>query len=288
MSRLSWSSGWMSFGTITAALAVAAAGCAKKEVAPAAQAGPNHVIVTAADYAFTGPDTISAGLEMFHIVNSGPSLHHLQVVELLEGKTAADLMAAMKNPGPPPAWVRWVGGPNAVVPSGMDTAVAYLTLTAGNYALLCMIPDSAGMPHFAKGMVRPLTVTASAATPAMEPHADVVIHLKDYDFTIVGSLTAGQHNIRVVNDGPQMHEMVIFALAPGKTAKQVGEWVEAGMKGAPPAKPLGGATALAPGAHEVVPVNLPAGNYALICFLPDAKDGKPHVVHGMARDVKIS
>jgi hypothetical protein len=286
MSRLR-SGSLTSLGTLATALALAAGGCAKKEVAPAAQAGPNHVVVTAADFAFTAPDSITAGLEMFHLVNKGPSLHHIQIVQLLEGKNLADLMTALRNPGPPPAWAKMVGGPNATAPTGVDTAFAYLTLEAGNYALLCFIPDASGAPHFTKGMARPLTVTASAATPAMEPHPDVMVHLKDYDFTIAGNLTAGPHTIRVVNDGPQVHELVLFALAPGKKAMDLVTWVNTGMKGMPPAKPLGGATGLMPGGHETITVTLAKGNYGLYCFLPDAKDGKEHAMHGMVKQVTV-
>lgn len=290
MQPSSWSTRWPSYGTVALAAALAVSACAKKEPAPAAmQPGPNHVIVTASDFAFTAPDTITAGLEMFHLVGKGPSLHHVQVVALDSGKTVADLMAAMKNPGPPPAWVRWVGGPNAVAPSGVDTSVAYLTLTAGNYALLCLIPDSAGVPHFAHGMVRALTVAASAMTPAAAPNADVEIHLKDYDFVVTGNLTAGPHTIRIVNDGPQMHEMVIGQLAPRKMAKDLVNYVERDhMHGMPPGKPVGGTTALSPGGSVVISVNLTAGNYALVCFIPDAKDGKDHALHGMAKDLKVS
>jgi uncharacterized cupredoxin-like copper-binding protein len=278
----------MSRGRITAALALAAAGCAKKETPPAAQAGPNHIIVTATDYAFTAPDSISAGLEMFHLANRGPSIHHLQIVELLEGKTVSDLMDALKNPGPPPTWVRYVGGPNAVAPIPTDTSVAWLTLTAGNYGLLCFIPDSAGVPHIAHGMVRPLTVTASAATPAPEPQADVVIHLKDYAFDITGYLGAGPHTVRIVNDGPQPHEMVIGQLAPRKKAQDLVAWVHAGMRGMPPVHPMGGATTLAPGAHQVISLNLTPGSYGLWCFVPDATDGKAHVAHGMIKDLTVN
>jgi len=285
MQQSSWSPRW----TPLAFALCAAAGCAKKEAPPPAmQAGPNHVMVSASDYAFTAPDTIAAGLEMFHLTSKGPSLHHLQIVALDSGKTVRDLMAAMKNPGPPPAWMRFVGGPNAVVPSGVDTTVAFLTLAAGNYALLCAIPDSTGVPHFAHGMARALTVTASAAIPAPEPKPDAVVHLKDYDFVVTGTIAAGRRTIRVVNDGPQVHEMVVAAMAPGKHARDLVAWVDAGMKGAPPAKPIGGATGLAPGGHETVQLDLPAGDYALLCFLPDAKDGKEHVTHGMMKDLKVS
>jgi hypothetical protein len=37
-----------------------------------------------------------------------------------------------------------------------------------------------------------------------------------------------------------------------------------------------------------VEVDLPAGDYALVCFIPDDKDGKPHFVHGMAKQTKVS
>jgi hypothetical protein len=29
------------------------------------------------------------------------------------------------------------------------------------------------------------------------------------------------------------------------------------------------------------------GSYALICFLPDVKDGKPHFVHGMVQQIEV-
>ncbi len=288
MSRSSWSARVRSLGPLSIAVALAA-GCAKKPAPPVAQAGPNHVIVTATDFAFTAPDSISAGLEMFHLANHGPSIHHVQVVQLDSGKTVADLMNAMRNPGPPPAWARFIGGPNAVAPVPTDTSVAWLTLTPGNYALICLVPDTAGVPHLAKGMVRPLTVTKNDSTPAPAPQADVVIHLNDYGFDITGNLTAGAHTIRVVNDGPQPHEMLIAQMAPRKKAMDLANWVQTGrMRGAPPARPLGGAATLAPGASQVIAVTLTAGNYGLVCFVPDAKDGKPHAMHGMVKDLTVS
>jgi hypothetical protein len=33
--------------------------------------------------------------------------------------------------------------------------------------------------------------------------------------------------------------------------------------------------------------DLTPGEYLLICFLPDAKDGKPHFVHGMMQQIKV-
>jgi len=286
MSRSSWSR----LGSLGMLAAVAvAAGCAKKEAEPVAQTAPNHLIVTATDFAFQAPDSVPAGLAMIHLVNKGPSVHHLQLVQLDSGKTLADLMTALKNPGPPPAWMHDVGGPNATAPTGVDTSVAYATLTAGTYAMLCFVPDTLGRPHFMLGMARALTVTPSAATAMMEPHPDVMIHLRDYDFTVVGNLTAGTHVIRVINDGPQPHEMVLAALAPRKKAMDLVNFVLTGhMKGMPPAKPIGGVAALDPHGHATITATFAKGNYALICFLPDAKDGKEHALHGMAKDLTVN
>ena len=33
--------------------------------------------------------------------------------------------------------------------------------------------------------------------------------------------------------------------------------------------------------------DLTAGEYALMCFVPDSKDGKPHFAHGMMKTIKV-
>jgi uncharacterized cupredoxin-like copper-binding protein len=43
-----------------------------------------------------------------------------------------------------------------------------------------------------------------------------------------------------------------------------------------------------PGGSASFTVDLTPGNYAFICFLPDAKDGKPHALHGMTKQFTIS
>src|SRR5690242_3792500 len=97
------------------------------------------VTVHAKEFAFDAPKTIAAGQTSFRLVNDGKMLHHLQIMKLENGKTFADLQAAMKNPGPPPTWLVSVGGPNAAVPG--NTIEATLTLDAGNYVIACFVPS---------------------------------------------------------------------------------------------------------------------------------------------------
>jgi len=272
--------------------AAAPAGAASGTASSAAFDPATHTAtVHAKDFAFDAPASISGGWTTFHLINDGPNLHHLQIVRLDSSKTAADLEAAMKNPGPPPRWAVFLGGPNAPNPGASSDAM--VDMQPGNYVLLCLVDIPGKVPHFAKGMVRPLTVTAASGTPAAEPNADVTLTLSDYKFDATGPMTtAGNHTVKLVNKGPQPHEVEIIRLAPGKTMKDFGEFMQKAyasdkMDGPPPGDAIGGIAALVPGGTEYFTANFTPGNYAMICFLPDAKDGKPHVDHGMVKEFTV-
>jgi hypothetical protein len=251
-----------------------------------ATAAPVSVTVTATDFGFEAPATVPAGAVTIHLVNHGKELHQAQLIKLEDGKTVADLAKALKNPGPPPPWVKFVGGPNGIAP-GQET-VATSELAPGSYAYLCFIPSPDGVMHAAKGMVRPFEVTAAPSARAEPPAADVTIKLTDYAFESSQPLTAGRHTIQVENAGPQLHELVLLKLAPGKKTEDFAKWAETGMKGPPPAMPIGGVTFLDKGARGFFTADLSSGDYGFICFVPDAKDGKPHLAHGMMRTITVN
>src|SRR2546430_12882741 len=220
----------MTLRRLALASLAAAAACTQQPPRPA---GRNVVTITATDYAFGMPDTIPAGLTTFRLVNQGKELHHASLVRLGAGKSAAafqaGLAAALQSHAPPPAWMAFVGGPNAVTVG--DTATATQVVEPGSYVLVCWIPSLDGTPHGMKGMLHPLVVTASAAPVAPAPAADVTITLTDYDFQLSQPLTAGRHVVRVDNVGAQGHEVVIAALAPGKTLHDFIAWERAGDRG---------------------------------------------------------
>lgn len=264
--------------------AIALAACAKAEP-PADQASvtatpaaPNMVHVTATDYAFQAPDTIASGVTTFHLMNQGKEVHHVVIIRLplAEVRKMSD--------GPPPADLVAIGGPNAAAPGG--TAEATLDVAPGTYTLICLIPAADGMPHIAKGMARELIVTPGTSTAAM-PAADITIKLTDYAFDITGPLTAGRHVVRIEDAGPQMHELVFVKLEPGKTVEQAVAWLEKPV-GPPPSTIINGASPMTAGMANTTTVDLTPGDYGLICFVPDAKDGKPHIVHGMIKQITVN
>lgn len=262
-----------------------AVSAAATPTASRAAAAPNIVTVHAKDFQFTAPDSIPAGMTTFNVMNDGPSLHHVTVLRLDDGKTVADLEAAMKQPGPPPSWVKFAGGPNAPDPG--KEANATFDITPGNYAMVCFVDVPGGVPHFAKGMVHPLTVTAAKGPTAAAPVADDSITLSNYAFTISTPISAGKHTFMVHNTADQPHEIELIRLAPGKTPKDLLDWMQK-PNGPPPGNAIGGVAAMSGSAPEYFSADVTPGQYLLICFLPDVKDGKPHFEHGMMHTFKVS
>jgi uncharacterized cupredoxin-like copper-binding protein len=111
--------------------------------------------------------------------------------------------------------------------------------------------------------------------------------LYDYNFELDKPLTAGRRTILIKNKAKQFHEAFIGKLVPGVTMQASLEWFRTGMKGAPPVMPAGGIVGLTAGEENLLTIDLQAGEYVLYCFLPDAKDGKEHVEHGMFKQITV-
>lgn len=277
-------------GALTVMLAACTEGESKEQQQPNGAAAPSSVnllTIKTRDFVFYDmPDTIPAGATEIRLENGGPEFHHVQLVRLEEGKTLGDLMQAMKD-APHNGWPAWavdVGGPNTPVPNA--TTSTLVNLEAGNYALLCVIPSRDGVPHVMKGMVRALTVLPNAAAAPM-PKADVVLTLKDYSFEFDRPVTTAVKRIRVENAAQQSHEALLIALDEGKSIADFMNWLQT-EQGPPPGRPIGGTTGFAQGEVNIINVELAAGKYALICFVPDARDGKPHIAHGMVQEFTVA
>ena len=188
------------------------------------------------------------------------------------------------------ALVSLAGGPNAVKAGKSQTVVDNL-MQPGQYVLLCFVSDDGdNVLHTAKGMVKKFEVTAPAATQPAPPEAKATVTLSDYSFAGTETITSGKMTINVKNSGPQPHEAGILRLTNGFTAEQLlGVFTGSGSApaGPPPIEEAGGIVALANGARGWMDDRLPAGNYAFICFIPDAATGAPHAALGMVKGFTI-
>lgn len=240
--------------------------------------------ITAHDYAFGMPDTIESGAVVLKLENQGKEMHHAWIARLDGGRTLSDLQAAMQSHGPPPSWFVSVGGPNVAGPNG--SAEATVLLQPGNYVALCFIPAADGMPHIMKGMMKQFVVVPSRETAAALPAAQNTMTLSDYDFAVAKPLVAGTQVVRVRNVAAQAHEVVMFQLAPGRKPADVMAWIDKPV-GPPPFLASHGITGIANGVEANITLDLASGEYFVVCFVPDAKDGKSHFAHGMARTIVV-
>ncbi len=246
--------------------------------------GKPHVVrINATDFAYSLPDTISAGLTTIEMTNGGKQMHHAVFFRLEQGKHLPDLLAAMAKQEMP-MWAVPVGGPNGPAPGGLASVT--VNLKPGQYALVCVIPGPDGMPHVTKGMAKEITVAGKDDPKAALPKADNRITLKDYDFVLDHPLKVGKQVVQVNVAAAQPHELVLVRLAPGKTVQDFAAWGEK-PTGTPPAALVGGIAPMVGEREAQFTVDLTPGEYGLICFIPDGKDGKPHFLHGMAKQFKV-
>lgn len=251
---------------------------------------PTSVRLTGTDfaYAFTeGGPTIATGDVTVTLDNEGEQAHQATILRLKEGKTIQDFGTLSEDPSSFAEIVDSYGGPNAVQPGESFTTTQ--RLDAGSYLFVCLIPDPAdGQSHASKGMLTEVTVEGEAPPP-VEDVADHRIVLKDHDFGFGDDALIESGEYEFLNDGPQPHEVAIYAPTPDRTTEDVVGFFtsQSPPAGPPPFVSVGGVGPISPGVTSLADLDLDAGNYVFVCFVPDSEDGAPHFTKGMIQTVSF-
>jgi hypothetical protein len=165
--------------TAALVLVVAARGGRAASNAQMKAEAPSVVTIIATDYGYEAPNTVPAGLNVFHLVNHGDQMHAATIVRLEAGKTLPDYIEAYREAnrtrGAQPTWAKFRGGPAAVM-HGEGNATVYLE--PGNYAWLCVVPGQDGISHLLKHNQAHAFVVRDA--PA--PHCLVPAGIRTNDF----------------------------------------------------------------------------------------------------------
>ena len=236
------------------------------------------------DFAFRAPTTARAGFNRIRLVNRGPSFHHVVFTRVPDTATIAALYAAITTGNTTMVLKDW-GGPNLTARG--DSSEAIVELMPGRYLLSCWVMGADKREHVMSGMMGLVDVKRGPA--GSEPKADLVLRARDYSLDFTSPPTRGYHLVRFGNGGPQEHDVQIVKLRAGETVAQLLKWGNAGLIGAPPVGVLvGGATGIDKGNRVWFPLDLTPGRYAMFCFVPDRKDNKPHLLHGMVREFTVN
>jgi hypothetical protein len=137
-------------------------------------------------------------------------------------------------------------------------------------------------------MIQPFLVGAATGQPVAEPAADVKVQQVDFAFILPDEVKAGHQTWMIENKGTQWHELAIIKPHPGVTMDDLITLLESqDPQSEPPLDIVAAWPPMSEGEQVWVDLDLPPGEYTVICTMPDSKDGKPHLAHGMMRTLTV-
>src|SRR5262249_471282 len=119
------------------------------------------------------------------------------------------------------------------------------------------------------------------------PEVQGTFTMRDFTFDMPATLPTGPATYEVVNAGPQLHELNVLKLTPGKAAQDVINWQTA-PSGPPPFEAVGAMEAFSAGRSGDMTVDLQPGTYVAICNVPDPASGVSHAQLGMIRQFTVT
>jgi hypothetical protein len=168
------------------------------------------------------------------------------------------------------------------VPKGKTLAATLLIPRRAGETVI--FNDSGNLPAQKKD----LTVTAASGPQTLPATGDRVVAMTDKRFGGDTTLPAkGKITFRNIStESP--HLLVMQHVQEGTTRKQV---IASLTANTPPAFVRPGSEGtdfLSEGQAQTLQTKLPAGEYALMCFVPDPQTGVPHALMGMVRMVHLT
>jgi len=253
-----------------------------------------EVTVTNTDSALTlSTDTVPAGPVLLTVINQmSPSENNnggSSVIGPPAGMNFTDFVATVQQQLatpvagggflPPIAYQAMLLGGPGNIDSG-QTGQAIVNIPAGQWAVTGIANQPFAM----------LTATAGSPGAMAEPNAAVTITEIDFSFAGFEHVPAGPQLWKVVHKGTQPHMLILLSVPAGTTLEQVTALFTSFMTGTPAANGIdpsqirdaGGVDIQSAGTTVWPVLNLAAGRYAAVCFVPDPnKNYEPHAMEGM-------
>lgn len=275
---------WQQFVVAMAAVLLAAA-CSTPTPAPTATPVPMpDVTVQISDAGISAPAEMPAGLVAVTINNSTQAPSGPIFARLNDGVTQEQFMEALmtdESGAAAIALVTLLGGAQADAGESVRTV---FDLKPGSHIALGF---GEGPPQIAT-----FTVAGGSGAAPTAPAAAVNVDLIDFQFTMPETIKAGAQTWQIENKGSQWHEMVVIKLNEGATVQDVLAVLmsEEPPEGPPPFEQVAFWEPMSAGERAWMDVDLPPGDYTVVCFLPDFASDPPasHLEHGMVRTLTVT
>jgi hypothetical protein len=228
---------------------------------------------------FDVPASVQGGVVEIEFTSSVEGEHSAQIVGAEDGHTPQEALEAGVAWGergkPLPDWVVLAGG-TGDVRQGETTSVTQ-ELAPGSY-VVSDLASNASTEFDVTGEGGAGEVAAEGGT----------ITATEYDFQSDG-LKAGRNAVLFDNAGQEPHLVAAVGIKEGRTFAEARRFFRT-EKGEPPIdESRSFSTAVVGGGvQQSVELDLDAGKYVLICFVPDRKGGPPHVAKGMIAEATVA
>ena len=228
---------------------------------------------------FTVPDSVKGGVVEIQFTSAVEGEHSAQLIGATDGHTPQEALAAgsaWADKGKPlPDWAIVAGG-TGDVKQGESTTVTQ-ELPPGSY----LVAD------LASNQTAEFEVTGEGGGGEVAAEGGTIT-ATEYAFESEG-LTAGRNTVLFDNAGQEPHFIAAVGLKEGATIEQARRFFET-EKGQPPLdESRGFSTAVIEGGtKQSMEVELDAGRYVLLCFVPDRAGGPPHAVKGMVSEATVA
>lgn len=257
-----------------------------------------NVTVTTAG-GFSLPATVHAGLVSFAVTGGDASSHAFQGFRVKPGHTVDEVMNDFSL------------GLLGTFPERAQGAAELLTdavlvggvVTIPSRAITITIPLEPGTYYFFDlgdiGVITPRIQQVTATgffNFSVPPSFDQVVLTSMEDgeprFITPTSFSA-TGSFLFINNGDEIHEVVFRPTTPGITDEYITVFYDAVLAGGerPPSPWTDvqhGLQALSPGRWAITKLDLPPGDYAEICYVPDFESGIPHAYEDMHKMVTLS
>jgi hypothetical protein len=118
------------------------------------------------------------------------------------------------------------------------------------------------------------------------PH-QVIVSAAEFAFRAVDSIPAGITTIRFINEGSELHHLQVVRLEGGHSVDDLLDSMSVGNHAPTWVTFMGGPSVPPSGGAAEVTLDLPAGQYAMLCYIP-SKDGVQHFMKGMLRSLTVT
>jgi hypothetical protein len=258
------------------------------------KAPPEYTIKASEDtaagtYKFDVPTKIAGGVVKVTLDNAaGKEVHDFQLVKL-DGHKMTDLVKEIGDQSAPlSAWLKRGAGVGSTAP-GQSTSAVFKLEPNTEYGFFCTESSDKGVSHAQHGMAG--SFTTGGDNGAAMPTGTATIETTEYKFAIDG-LKVGKNTIAFTNKGTMLHHVGIIPFLAGKTLDDLKKSFSSQDQSAqPPLDFTKGSFSAVAGIGDTIvyDADLPAGHYAILCFLPDpGTAGPPHAVKGMLQEITLT